>query len=155
MCTFKLGIIRLGSMDSLASLSKKIPIVRPELKLWTSFGKITSERRRPDAFGRLRVRMNIHVGRPPINGQSALWMTWADGRSVSTGGRPLTDGASGWTVLRQSAQPPYSQENLFSFIELIHHNTSFRIIIVSPLFSFIFICKSGDTVEVCNAPRVT
>ena len=71
MCMFKLSIIGLGSMDSWASSRKKIPTVRPELSLWTSFGKITSERRHPDTFGRLCIRMNVHVDRPPINGQLA------------------------------------------------------------------------------------
>jgi hypothetical protein len=49
----------------------------------TSFGKITSEGRRPGASGRPRVRTNVRVGRRPADGP---------------GGRP---------VLRQSAQPPY------------------------------------------------
>jgi hypothetical protein len=47
----------------------------------TSFGKITSEGRRPDASGRPSVRTNVQVGRPPTDSMS--------GRPIGRpGGRP-------------------------------------------------------------------
>jgi hypothetical protein len=103
------------------------PLLSPKMSLWMSFEKITSKRCRAKAFGRPRVRMNVQVCQPLMDTQSARRTALANSREDGSGGRP---------ILWQNAQPPYSQEHLILFIELIHWNISFRIIIVIPLLSY-------------------
>jgi hypothetical protein len=61
----------------------------------------------------------------------------------TAGGRPLVDGIGGRpkrtaspAAERTATLQQNSQEHQFSFIELIHWNTSFRFVIVIPLFSY-------------------
>jgi hypothetical protein len=61
---------------------------KPGLSHRTSFGKITSEGRRPGSSGRPRVRTNVRVGQLPVDGPCGHPL--ADG----PGGRHLPDGQS-------------------------------------------------------------
>jgi hypothetical protein len=146
----------------------------------TSFGKITSEGRRPGASGHPRLRTNVRVGRPPANGQS-VWQTAprgvadsADGPSQSRGqprqtaprgvvdspgGRPLADGPSGRPLAdgqpcgRAHSHPIPKQPGTLTFIYLTHSlEYKFQNCNCNP---FIFIRKSGGAVEEYNAPHVT
>jgi hypothetical protein len=71
-----------------------------------SFGKITSERRRPGASGRPRVWTNVRVDRPPVDGpgrRRRRTAAWRMAQADDPGGRPWRTAPAGRPVLRQSA----------------------------------------------------
>jgi hypothetical protein len=94
--------IRKKKFGGLKSHNYHILMQQSGLSHRTSFGKITSEGRCPDASGRPRVQTNVRVGQPPTDGMS--------GRPVGRpGGRHLVDGRR--TAWRTAIRPPVTRSD--------------------------------------------
>ena len=117
-------------------------LCQAKLLLWTSFEKIMSKRRCLDVFRCPHIRTNIQVSRSSMDGQFVQWTV-----TIMAERTALADSRS-----YNKAHNHPTTKNIY----FIHwtHSLEYKFQNCN-CDSFIFICKSGDTIEVYNAPCVT